>query len=612
MESCADVQGVAQADLDVTLHADLEGLGAVHLLVEVADDVDVLVLLDLLVLVALDDEMAVAADPLVAVAADPLVLVHLGVDADLLAALGVVNGDLVVAAAALGGVGLDAGARLLAGEAVRGHLDAVVDGAGDDGPVGVALDEIDDDLLPDARDVDGAPVLAGPRLGDADPARGGLVGLAAAVPVELDFDPPVLVGVDLLARGADDDGGLAPLDDGLGGGARGPELDVRWDGGEVAGEEGALARAGLGVVFVGMGVQAGRDDEVLAVLILARVVGEGELVAGADPASIGGARDDLVVGAELLHPHPRVGLAVAKRGVLAGVVVDLEVRAEMAAGDRGAGLEVPRRVLAVEVVVDEGAGPHGLAAGPVADALEVGRGLAGRTVGDLGVLAEGLVRRRRVAQHHRVLAVLVGEEVVDALLLHQAADEVEVGLAVLDAVPPLAVGAGEAVVDVGEPVVLEHLLDDVRDLPLLEDAAVGGAGEEPDGRDHGGPVGSQAPATVELGEAADHAVDVPRAALRAREAHRHVLADDVVEADGVVFAQQVELVAGQAAEALGAGDAAQEQGVRTERRAEGEAPVSLGSGHQGWLPFRSLGRGSGSRATPGAGQGGPRISPAQV
>ncbi len=42
----------------------------------------------------------------------------------------------------------------------------------------------------------------------------------------------------------------------------------------------------------------------------------------------------------------------------------------------------------------------------------------------------------------------------------------------LHAVFPLAVGAAQGVLEVGEAEVAEHLLDDVRDLLVLEDAAV--------------------------------------------------------------------------------------------------------------------------------------------
>ncbi len=42
----------------------------------------------------------------------------------------------------------------------------------------------------------------------------------------------------------------------------------------------------------------------------------------------------------------------------------------------------------------------------------------------------------------------------------------------MHAVFPLAVGAAQGVLEVGEAEVAEHLLDDVRDLLVLEDAAV--------------------------------------------------------------------------------------------------------------------------------------------
>ena len=55
--------------------------------------------------------------------------------------------------AALGHVGRQRVGRLVVG---------VVDAAGDDRPVGVAFQEIDDDFLADARQLDSAPGVAGP------------------------------------------------------------------------------------------------------------------------------------------------------------------------------------------------------------------------------------------------------------------------------------------------------------------------------------------------------------------------------------------------------------------------------------------------------------------
>src|SRR5262249_12836225 len=153
-------------------------------------DVQVLVLVDHLALVAAllavllpaDDQVAVVNDPLHAVVLDADVLVALGVDEDLLLALLVLETDLVIAGAAGRGVGLDVALVLLVGQLVSGHLLGVEDAADDDRLVGVAFQETDQHLLADARDVQGAPLLAGPGRGDADPAGAFGVALALAVP----------------------------------------------------------------------------------------------------------------------------------------------------------------------------------------------------------------------------------------------------------------------------------------------------------------------------------------------------------------------------------------------------------------------------------------------
>ena len=118
---------------------------------------------------------------------------------------------------------------------------------------------------------------------------------------------------------------------------------------------------------------------------------------------------------------------------------------------------------------------------------------------------------RRIGQHQRVLAVAVAEVVADPFVLHQPADEVEVGLPVLHAVVPLAVGAGELELEVGRAAVAEHLLDDVGDLHRLEDAAVGGAREEPQPRTHLREVLVVAPVLGALREPRHVAVEEPRA-----------------------------------------------------------------------------------------------------
>ena len=163
-------------------------------------------------LVLLDDQVAVVAGPLETVVLDPDVLIPLRVHEDLLCALLVLQTDFVETPAALGAVGLQGALGLLVRQRIGRAVGAVVDAAGDDGPVGIALEEIDDHFLADARDLDGAPAGAGPGTAGADPAGAFLVGLALAVPVELHLHPAVFVGVDLLALGPDHDGGLGTLD----------------------------------------------------------------------------------------------------------------------------------------------------------------------------------------------------------------------------------------------------------------------------------------------------------------------------------------------------------------------------------------------------------------
>ena len=89
------------------------------------------------------------------------------------------------------------------------------------------------------------------------------------------------------------------------------------------------------------------------------------------------------------------------------------------------------------------------------------------------------MRAYRIGKHKRVLGFVVFEVVVDALLLHEPTDEVEIRLPVLDAVLPGPVGTAERFLEIGKTVVSENLLDNVRDGLVLKDAAVGVTGEKP-------------------------------------------------------------------------------------------------------------------------------------
>src|SRR5262249_24207089 len=195
--------------------------------------------------------------------------------------------------------------------------------------------------LADARDVDDAPLLAGPQGADADPAGAVLVELAVAVPVELDLHAAVLVGEDLLAVGADDDGGLGAVDAGPGRPPRRPEGQGRRDALELvavddragllrgvrAGHAGGVGQAGQHVGAVGVEVllqgELVADDEVAAVTLAGEHQARQRLLLHADADGPPAVPGDL---ADLGGLGGAAGVdAVVALGEAAGVVVDFQL-----------------------------------------------------------------------------------------------------------------------------------------------------------------------------------------------------------------------------------------------------------------------------------------------
>ena len=60
------------------------------------------------------------------------------------------------------------------------------------------------------------------------------------------------------------------------------------------------------------------------------------------------------------------------------------------------------------------------------------------------------------------------EIIVDALLFHQTADEIEICFPVLYTVSPGPITTGKPIFDVAEPEIIEYLFDDVRNCFFLE------------------------------------------------------------------------------------------------------------------------------------------------
>ena len=557
---------------------DGDRLVLVHRLGALAVDGDGLVVVDRLGAVVLDVGGLVVVDGLHAVVPDPVrlvvldldVLVLLGVDPELLAALLVLeaNGVGVGAAAAERGARQHAGLGLVGGQFPGRHLLGVVDAAGDERSVGVALQELDHHLLADARHRHHAEVLARPRMRHADPARGVLVVLAVAVPVEVHLHPAVLVGVDLVAGGADHDRRLQALHQRLARGALGAERQVAGDAVEAAAKARPLSTTGL--MRGEHEIEAARSDQILAVLVLAWLLLELEHAARRDPTRIAGPLHDLHLRLQFLQADAYVGLALALAVVFARVVVDLVLRFGVVALVSGLLQQLDARLLEVEVV--DGVRPrlHLPGKAPFGDPLplDAQRALAADE-GELRVARVRLVRARRIAQHRGVLAVLVGEVVVDPLLLHQPADEVEVGLAVLHAVFPRLVRAREAIELVGgDRVLAEDLLDDLGHLLILEDAAVRAAGEEPQPGPPHDAIAQVAPKHSHEREGRHVGIEVALATVGQLDPDRHVVPEQLVRVDVVALAQHIDLVFEEPTEFLARGDRVKEQHSVTERRGD--------------------------------------------
>src|SRR5262249_20906362 len=151
------------------------------------------------------------------------------------------------------------------------------------------------------------------------------------------------------------------------------------------------------------------------------------------------------------------------------------------------------------------------------------------------------------------------EVVVDPLLFHEPAHEVEIGLAVLGAVLALDVRAVEPVVEDRHRVVGEDLLDDVGNGLLLEDPTVAGAREEPEPRADRHSVFVVFAEGVALGEAGDVAVEVARPAFRALKLHGDLLAEKIARLDVAPGRQRRQLELRPAAELLTSAQPAEEE-----------------------------------------------------
>jgi hypothetical protein len=111
---------------------------------------------------------------------------------------------------------------------------------------------------------------------------------------------------------------------------------------------------------------------------------------------------------------------------------------------------------------------------------------------------------------------------------------------------------------------------------LLENLTIGGAGEEPEPGNDFGAVRAETIVATCAGEAADIAIPKTLIVTVEMDADGYLLADDVLEGDGVAFRQEVDGEMEKMRNGLRAGQVGEKKSVFAERRVDLEQVFFLG------------------------------------
>src|SRR6266545_4082976 len=343
---------------------------------------------------------------------------------------------------------------------------------------------------------------------------------------------------------------------------------------------------------VGRGV-AYRGKHVGRVQIGSTVLDQVELVTRDEGATATGTVENLVEAFFALHTQLRRALAIGTDlarlvvavealGVVAGIVVNLELAVAPEVNRTGRRyLEVVMRRLKIVVGQSDLAGSQLLLNMQPGDHILLMNATGHVAILRLRLVRTGLMDPRIVAHHERMFAVLMLEEVEHTFFFHEAGDKGKVGFAILHAVLTRLEGALELEFEVGEAQVSEDLLDDLRDTLPLEDAAVGGAGEEPQPRHHFRIVVGHPRIHVPLREPAHEAVEVACLPAAQFDGDSEVLADQGVEGDVALLGDQHELEAEQLGDALGPLQGLHQEHVLAQGRAQRDQSILLQQCHVG-------------------------------
>ena len=439
------------------------------------------------------------------------------------------------------------------------------------------------------------PLVSGHGLADPNPAGAVAAGVPDPVPVEPDLDPAIFVGVDLLALGPHHDGRLDPVHHRARRDPGRPEGHLVGDAHELVDIFRRLRRrlpidpreeSRLVQVVDDLGEDIGLVVEVFPIVVLQREAeSAGKGAAGARSPEGG---DAALLG---LHPDRREPVSRVSPGVGPGVVIELPVPGTQPLHSIHRYREIGFGGLEVEIAEGALPGPDLLEDAEVRKNVRRQLAAAGPLIHRLFLAGAGIVLPWGVRQHQGVLFLLVFEKVKNPLFLEEPGDEIEIGFPVLDRIFPGLVRSAEAKTHIVQGMLAEKGLDDLRHSLVLEDPAVGGLGQQPEPGNQGGGIeciphfDGLVPSAASLAEAGNHAVEAALPAVGQFDGDRDVLADDLIEGDGVVLRDQPKFKAEKAGDALGSAKACKEQYISPQGRVDGKWPVFLGGAHEtpfGW------------------------------
>src|SRR5713101_276717 len=283
------------------------------------------------------------------------------------------------------------------------------------------------------------------------------------------------------------------------------------------------------------------SQKIIAILVSAGMLVQMKFVTWGERAAVAGTGDQVVGGFFFFHAKFGDGVAFGFINVDAGIVINFVFGV---ATDLGDGLHVGHqgRVRRLKVIVGECvlAGAQLLFSAPAPHDVFLQERAAGGVVEAHFMLGGTVfVHLGLVGKNQLVSVLIVLEEIEDAVLFHQARDKVEGGLAILDNVFALGIAALGAVLKILKAVVLKNFFHDFGNSLLLKNLAIGGTGEEPEPGDNFGVVITEAIVTAHASEAADKAIPIPLVITGMVDLESHLLADNVLERDGMVFGEEV-------------------------------------------------------------------------